>query len=543
MYSGIPHSNHLTINKIEEVARHGFVTCKHCGKSTSKPREVQQFENKKFHYGYCKHKEVQYNNIPDDIFEEVFLYRNVRTEAIKIILPVQEFLNEATQQMFKAGLQLGLKKYYKGNPDHVAFEFYSEFNKANDRFDRYLIMYDTVPGGTGYLQKLFDPKEFTNLLNEAYNAIRDCSCKESGKDGCYRCILSYGNQYIREELSRESAEELFGKIVSSANDWEEINQGISSLTKTGMIEESELELKYIYAIKKYIERQSNPKYSFQEFKENGKNTYRIGLPIIDGKITYLIRPQVNLGQKDLLEVDTRTDFYIKCIQLERNGEVIDDLDELNAYKDVAIYLDGYTYHASEKYMRFYKDLVIRDSINATPNISSWSLSWADVIAFESETDENKIDELFVTKNSYAKSIKLLKSLPAASILKSELLETKNSIERLLWYLMNSNSYYLEAEIGLLVLSFQENFGSKSYSTLNAEKFVNGDISIATESTNGDSYLMSDLTQANELFKLRIMGKLRNFNVISKFQIERLNSIDKTMWERFLRIYSLLKLIK
>lgn len=354
--AGIPHSNHLTINKIEEVARHGFVTCKHCGKSTSKPREVQQFENKKFHYGYCKHKEVQYNNIPDDIFEEVFLYRNVRTEAIKIILPVQEFLNEATQQMFKAGLQLGLKKYYKGNPDHVAFEFYSEFNKANDRFDRYLIMYDTVPGGTGYLQKLFDPKEFTNLLNEAYNAIRDCSCKESGKDGCYRCILSYGNQYIREELSRESAEELFGKIVSSANDWEEINQGISSLTKTGMIEESELELKYIYAIKKYIERQSNPKYSFQEFKENGKNTYRIGLPIIDGKITYLIRPQVNLGQKDLLEVDTRTDFYIKCIQLERNGEVIDDLDELNAYKDVAIYLDGYTYHASEKYMRFYKDL-------------------------------------------------------------------------------------------------------------------------------------------------------------------------------------------
>ena len=93
------------------------------------------------------------------------------------------------------------------------------------------------------------------------------------------------------------------------------------------------------------------------------------------------------------------------------------------------------------------------------------------------------------------------------------------------------------------MSFQENFGSKSYSTLNAEKFVNGDISIATESTNGDSFLMSDLTQANELFKLRIMGKLRNLNVIYKFEIEQLNSIDRIVWERFLRIYSLLKLIK
>jgi DEAD/DEAH box helicase domain-containing protein len=541
--AGIPNSNHLTINKIEEVARHGFVTCKHCGKSTSKPREVQQFDNKKFHYGYCKHKEVQYNNIPNDIFEEVFLYRNVRTEAIKIILPVQEFLNEATQQMFKAGLELGLKKYYKGNPDHVAFEFYSEFNKANDRFDRYLIMYDTVPGGTGYLQKLFDPKEFTTLLNEAYIAIRDCNCKHSGKDGCYRCILSYGNQYIRKDLSRASAEDLFGKIVSSANDWEEINQGISSLTKTGMIEESELELKFIYSIKKYVDSQTNTKYSFQEFKENGINNYRIGLPIKDGKITYQIRPQVNLGQKDLLDVDTRTDFYIKCIQLERSGEVIDDLDELTAYKDIAIYLDGYTYHASEKHMRFYKDLVIRDSINATPNISSWSLSWTDVTTFESEIDENKIDELFVKKNSYSNSISRLKTLPAATILTTDLLEAKNSIERLLWYLMNSSSHYLEAEIGLLVLSFQESFAKNSYSVINAEKFVDGDISVETENTNADSYLLSELTQANELFKLRILGKLKNFNVISKFEIEQLDSIDKVMWERFLRLYSLLKLIK
>jgi DEAD/DEAH box helicase domain-containing protein len=244
-----------------------------------------------------------------------------------------------------------------------------------------------------------------------------------------------------------------------------------------------------------------------------------------------------------LGVDTRTDFYIKCIQIERNGEIIEDLDELNAYKDVAIYLDGYTYHASEKHMRFYSDLVIRDSINATPNISSWSLSWTDVTTFESEIDENKIDELFVKKNSYSNSISRLKTLPAATILTTDLLEAKNSIERLLWYLMNSSSHYLEAEIGLLVLSFQESFAKNSYSVINAEKFVDGDISIETENINADSYLLSELTQANELFKLRILGKLKNFNVILKFEIEQLDSIDKVIWERFLRLYSLIKLIK
>jgi DEAD/DEAH box helicase domain-containing protein len=540
--AGVPHSNHLTINQNEEIARHGFVTCKHCGKSTSKPREVQQFENKKFHYGYCKHKEEQYNNVQDAIFEEVFLYRSVRTEAIKIILPVQEFLNEATQQMFKAGLQLGLKKYYKGNPAHVAFDFYSEYNKANDRFDRYLIMYDTVPGGTGYLQKLFDPKEFTTLLEEAYKTIKDCACQHSGKDGCYRCILSYGNQYIREDLSRASAEDLFGKIVRSAKEWEEINQGISSLTKTGRIEESELELKFIYALKKYAEKHKDSKYTFEEFKENGKNNYRLGLPIRDGKITYQIRPQFLLGQKDAVEKDTRTDFYIKCIQVERNGQIIEDVDELMAFKEVAIYLDGYTYHASEKHMRFYNDLAIRNAINETPNIKSWSLSWTDVLTFEAENEENQIDELFVNKNRYTKSIKALKGLPAAFILTAGLWETKNSIERLLWYLQNSNSSHIASEVGLLVLSFQEEFGAKAFSRSNAEKLINEELNVDTEKPSGDSYLLSDLTQANDLFKLKALARLKDFDVLLKLEPKQSERIDKKEWEVFLRLYSILNIL-
>ena len=362
--SGTVNSSHITINQHENIARHGFVTCKHCGKSTSKPNFVSSDSNdKKFHYGFCKHREENYNNAPNDIFEEVYLYRTVKTEAIKILLPVQEFLNEATQQMFKAGLQLGLKKYYKGNPDHVAFDFYSEYNIANQRFDRYLVAYDTIPGGTGYLQKLFDPQEFTTLLTEAYNAIKDCTCKSKGKDGCYRCILSYSNQYIREDLSRTSAEELFGRIVRASKDWEEISQGISSLTKTGMIEESELELKFIFALKKYAEKNRASGFEFSEIKENGLQTYRLKLPAYESSITYAIRPQINLGEKDGITVSTRTDFLFKCIEIEKKGTIITDTDELLRYKDVAIYLDGFTYHASEKHMRFYEDIIIRNAIS------------------------------------------------------------------------------------------------------------------------------------------------------------------------------------
>lgn len=545
--AGVPHSSHITINQMEEVARHGFVTCKHCGKSTSKPREVSQFENKKFHYGYCKYKEEDYNNVPGDIFEEVFLYRNVKTEAIKIILPVQEFLNEATQQMFKSGLELGLKKYYKGNPAHIAFEFYSEYNKANNRFDRYLVAYDTIPGGTGYLQKIFDPKEFTILLQEAYNAIKNCSCKDQGKDGCYRCILSYGNQYIREDLSRERAEELFGRIVSSAKDWEEVNQGISSLTKTGMIEESELELKFVYALKKYAENHTNPNVLFQEFKENGINTYRLKLPIKDGQITYLLRPQVNLGEKNGLgNISTRTDFFFKCIELKRNGELVEDIEELQSYKDVAIYLDGYTYHASDKHMRFYNDLEIRNAISLTPNITCWSFSWQDVLLFEAEKEEDRLDGLFASTNRYAKSIKTVNSLPIASMLNKGLLDTKNAIERLLWYLSNSANANLNAEVGLLMASIQEQFGLNSYSEENANLLIQKgqDISnINKTNPSGDNFMLSDLTCSNELFKIKVLVRLKDLKLISSIDVEKVDLIEKKIWEEFLRLYSLIKLVK
>ncbi|MBC8343891.1 MAG: DUF1998 domain-containing protein, partial [Bacteroidetes bacterium] len=331
--SDVVNARHLTINQMVEIPTHGFVTCKHCGKSTPNPRSIVPLD-KKFHFGYCKHRDDIYKELPDDVFDEVYLFRSVKTEAIKILLPVQEFLSEATQKMFKAGLELGLKKYYKGNPDHVTFDFYSEYNHGNNRFDRYLVAYDTIPGGTGYLQKLFDPAEFTLLLTESYEAIRDCICKKTGKDGCYRCILTYANQYIREDLSREKAEELFARIIESAKEWEKIDHGLSSMTKGGQIEESELELKFIQSVRKFVDQKDNTRWSFSELKENGIVIYHLTIPVENGSVSYLIRPQVSIGETHGVMESTRTDFYFQCVKIEKDGKSIEEGPELEAYKDV-----------------------------------------------------------------------------------------------------------------------------------------------------------------------------------------------------------------
>lgn len=543
--SGAINSSHITINQFENVARHGFVTCKHCGKSTSKPNFVL-VADKKFHYGFCKHREENYNNVPNDIFEEVFLYRSIKTEAIKILLPVQEFLNEATQQMFKAGLQLGLKKYYKGNPDHVAFDFYSEYNQANQRFDRYLIAYDTIPGSTGYLQKLFDPTEFTVLLYEAYKAIKECSCKDQGKDGCYRCILTYSNQYIREDLSRERAENIFKNIVEQSKDWEPINQGISSLTKTGMIEESELESKFIYALKNYTKKYPDKNLIFNEVKENGIQTYRLKLPIDEGYITYAIRPQINLGEKDNISVSTRTDFLIKCIQVEKNGEVINDIDQLLTFKEVAVYLDGYTYHATDKHMRFYEDIIIRDAISETPNIVPWSLSWSDVIMFESDDEKLRTDNLYVDEMRYRNAILGLNSFPMSQTLNKGLIKSKNSIERLLWFLANSYSLNIQSEVGYFIAAHQDEFKKYIFDEASVSKLLDfntmiQEINLAPPAPN--AYMKSDLTEANELYKSRVFVRFKDFVIKSNLVATDEKEIDKAIWEQFLRLFTILKIVK
>lgn len=531
-------ANHITINQIENIPRHGFVTCTYCGKSTSNPREVKNLDNKSFHYGYCKYKDKEYTGLSTDVFKEVYLTSKYRTEALKVLLPVQEFQDEATQRMFKSGLELGLKKYYRGNPSHIEIEFYSEFNRATQRFDKYLVLYDKVPGGTGYLQKLFDPEEFTSLLQKSYIAIKNCSCKDQGKDGCYRCILSYGNQYSRQDLSREYAEQLFKTIVNAASNWEEIQDGLSTISDNGYIEESELERKFLFVLKKNVDRHPEKGYTFKDIRVNGIHNYQLKLTLEDGSITYQITPQKDLGEADGVAEHTRADFYFTCIGIEKNGLAITDPNELEAYRNVAIYLDGYTYHASEKHMRFYRDIIVRDSISKSPSICQWSLSWKDLELFEQEGE----DELYFRSNRYRTANNLINQLleRVGLNINRTILSCKNSVERLLWVLQFQNKP-LNREFGYLFGLFQQNPNQNVFDEHSVETLLSFSSetasSIVSEPTE-QCYMLSDLSTANDLFKIRAFSRIKDLQFKAGFKINRLETIDKRDWELFLRYYNL-----
>ena len=435
-------SQDVKINGLD-VPRHGFVTCRYCGKSVpnaAMEKNKSEDEQKKiFHYPYCKHKEKLYQDRPDDYFEHVYLSRTFHTEAIKILLPVQEIDSEATCTMFMAGLNLGLRYYFKGNPQHIAMREYKEFNRGNGKFDNYVILYDTIPGGTGYLAKLFNTEEFSKVLRLAWEQLETCSCQNEGKDGCYHCVLSYGNRFTQGQLSRSKAAALFKRIVDKSDNWEEFNGSLGTVTRGGSIEESELETKFISSLKEICG--ITPGWAFKTI--NGPSAY-YEIDVIGNNLenrTYTIIPQVALPG-----LHTRPDFMLECIKREKEGVALNK-DEIPR---IALYLDGYIYHGHQQngHVGFFNDLMKREAIHRSGNIITWTMSWLDIDNKKKNNNpdtKEKPDSLFIPQgernNRYWQN--------SANIWKNEV----NNYSRLLRVLTDIDDTRFEKENYIYALSW------------------------------------------------------------------------------------------
>lgn len=268
-------------------------------------------------------------------------------------------------------------------------------------------MYDTIPGGTGYLAKLYNTDAFTELLRNAYNRIKDCTCQHDGKDGCYHCILTYGNQYSRDSFSREQAEILFERLVDNTQTWERIDGSVGTIAQNGAAEDSELELKFVSAMRTLSKKKD---WSFEKVPD--EDSYHYELVVMDERtdteIRYSIKPQFELTVAYGVKHTTIPDFQIMCTSAKINGNEIEDLVNIPWW---SVYLDGYIYHACKPNMRFYSDLEKREGIKqAKPQrMFSWTLTWEDIQLFESE----RYDELGL--NSVTRLGKLLENPQIGSI--------------------------------------------------------------------------------------------------------------------------------
>lgn len=544
-------ANKININQLEEIPYHGFVTCRYCGKSSSAPHRIRFDRNFKFHFGFCKYRDKEYQGKTDEIFEEVFLFREMKTEALKVLLPVQDLESESQINMFKAGLELGLKKYYKGNPQHLNMVDHSEFNSKNGRFDRYLVIHDNIPGGTGYLEKLFNPTEFTEVITKAYLAIKECSCQFKGKDGCYRCIYTYSNQFLHNELSRAKAEQLFKKIVEKSGAWENYSTGLGALSGTGQIEESELEERFIRSIRNHALRKDSG-ILLEEFLEDSVMNYKLQVSNDNYKFYYTIRPQFNLGPSENVRFKTRTDFFISLTAIEKDGIPVDDISTIDSVKGIAVYLDGYIFHGTKENCRFYNDLQKRLAIVESGDKITWTLTWADLERFDLEekddptTKAKKRDQLYIDKNKYQSTIAIYKRIPYWKTYESSFFDTSNSMERLLFFLkhpLEINNTKQKIALGLSLL--QLNFAAPSIDTAEIENMLNKGLDTidqnkkATDLRSGGFFVFPEIGCISEFARMAIAVRLSDLEAKGTLKISQLEAdLDKAQWELFWQAFNL-----
>lgn len=532
----------LRINDAEVMTK-GFVTCKHCGMSISATHLKKTAAE--FHYGYCKHKNIKYDpELTKDIFEELYLFREIETELLKIILPVQEFNTEADIRMFQAGLELGLKKYFKGNPGHIRVMDYKEFNQNTNRFDRFLLLYDTIPGGSGYLEELFDNKNFNELLRNSYESIRDCNCQQYGHDGCYKCIYSYGNQYKREGLSRKKAETWFGRIYTQAEGWVKNDLGLTSITNSGRIEESELEDRFVKLLSLWCDK--NEGFHFYEEKNHGKIDYKLTINSNDVDAAYKIRPQIILGPKDGIEFSTRTDFMIICTKFK-----FKEKEYKSEISRIALYLDGFQYHASSEHNVFERDVAIRKAITANSWYKVWTLTWEDLDYFEKALNDTssgdrqeQMDEVaMIFSNNFMKTYnrifpELTKGTPGINLAKdhSNLLRLlERLIHPFIQPFMRSHFTYLA--------SWTTKVLSPSFNPNDIHKLIDGSLNqddyIKTNKIKNFDGLIPVEGQNNFNFAdWKIWVNLGREEVLHSLSLGDTSIIDKKEWQYFWTIFNI-----
>ena len=327
----------------------GFRICRSCGKVQNSRKNIE-------HSWTCTARDQESDA---NLIDCIYLYREFSTEAIRILLPETTFSRtEETLHSFIAALQLGFKRYFRGRIDHLQTTVYEEPIPESTFRKKFLVIYDNVPGGTGYLKELMSSqKPLMDVLRKALEVLKSCSCiNDPSKDGCYKCLLAYRGSYKLSETSRRVATELFTKITENENRIQAIDC-LNRIRFKGIIG-SELEARFLQLLNDGYSRHETPVRLTKEIV-NKKTGYLLKI----GESSYYIEPQVFLGLQDKVDVPRSVDFVIRpCASRQGN-------------KSIAVFLDGYQFHGD----RVGDDLRQRMAIVRSGRYLTWSLTWYDVV--------------------------------------------------------------------------------------------------------------------------------------------------------------------
>jgi DEAD/DEAH box helicase domain-containing protein len=351
----------------KDSVRPGFKVCRHCGK-VQKPPKRRTDEPGQQHTFDCL---ASGSDDPSNLIECLYLYREFESEALRILVPfTRSGVDEEVVQSFMAALQLGLKKRFGGKVDHLRMVMQDEPGKDGGPRRHFVMLYDSVPGGTGYLDQLLakDAGTLADVLRMALQAMNDCICNQDpNKDGCYRCVYQYRLGRSMDLVSRDRGKQVLGELVESLDQLEAVPT-ISEIYINPNFD-SVLEGRFIEALKRMGGVAGLPKVQVTQDIVNGKSGY---LVVVDG-LRYRVEPQVNLGQSQGVAVASKPDFVIWPWQ------------STSPRRPIAVFCDGWEFHKNS----LADDSRKRSAILMSGKFWVWSVTHDDVkaaLALNTQTD-------------------------------------------------------------------------------------------------------------------------------------------------------------
>ena len=290
----------------------------------------------------------------------LYLYREFRSEAIRMLLPVADGgRSDRRTVSFVAALELGLRRHFGGRIDHLRVQNAEYPTADGGPRQGYLVLYDTVPGGTGYLKELMTaPEKLVSVFATARDALRACVCaRDPQKDGCHRCVFAYRRSRDMARTSRKTAIELLDLILEHASELRQV-KGLHEVRRHALLE-SRLEERFVEALRRSSE--GGAKGGAVVRVRNDLIRGRPGYVLqVEGR-TWYVEPQVELGPSDGVRIRCRPDFLIR--PAHRKPET----------PPVAVFTDGFEHHRDQTDDDSAKRMAL-----SRAGYLVWSLTWHDL---------------------------------------------------------------------------------------------------------------------------------------------------------------------
>lgn len=331
-----------------------FTVCKHCGHLDSARGENSKWD----HRPWCP----QRNELNEDVMS-VALARTLRTQGVLLHIPERFSAGDNTTiPSLAAAIRLGFKEVLGGDPDHLNVTPVKVPKESGGAVEA-LMLHDNVPGGTGYLSQFADPESVRNLLLRAYERVVSCTCAADERLACPQCLLPYARPQQIEVTSRAAAQRALLSILAD-QDHPDPATDPASVTwdpqrEAPIIDQgSQLEIRFRETLRQALE------------DRNAEITQRPTATSMEWHIRFPSGEQWVMNEQEDFGY-TRPDFLFR----HRSNRQV---------RSVALFTDGYAYHASPDVFRFASDMDKRARL-ATEHYLPWTITHQDLNWFDAET--------------------------------------------------------------------------------------------------------------------------------------------------------------